>query len=222
MRETLLFDVNETLLDLTPMRAHFERMFGEGVLMAEWFGLLLRQSLVATITRSYRPFDELGRDALRMVAKKQGAVASRKAIRETVDEMLRLPPHSDVVAALSELRDAGVRMATLTNSSMQMQAQQLENAGLSGFFERQFSVEAVKLFKPAPQTYQYAAAQLGVPIGNVRLVAAHDWDVTGAIRAGAKGAFVARKGMVLGEAGEAPDVTGADLPAVVGLLLGRD
>lgn len=221
MPETLLFDVNETLLDLRALRPHFAQLFGDGRVMAEWFGLMLRHSLVATVTHSYRPFDELGRDALAMVAKKYEVERETTAIEAVFGQMQRLPPHPDVIPALTQFQDAGFRMATLTNSSPPVLSAQLENAGLTDFFERQFSVEAVGLFKPAPEPYRYAAQQLGEPVGNVRLIAAHDWDVTGAIRAGAKGAFVARKGMVLGETGETPDIIGPDLLAIAGSILKR-
>lgn len=221
MPETLLFDVNETLLDLRALRPHFERLFDDGQVMAEWFGLMLRHSLVATVTRRYRPFDALGKDALAMTAKKHGLDLEAAAIEDVVGEMARLPPHPDVIPALTRLREAGFRMATLTNSAPPVLFAQLEHAGLTDFFERQFSVEAVGLFKPAPEPYRYAAQQLGEPIENVRLIAAHDWDVTGAIRAGAKGAFVARKGMVLGRVGEIPDLIGPDLLAITNSLSGR-
>lgn len=221
MPETLLFDVNETLLDMQALRPHFERLFGDRRVMAEWFELMLRHSMVATVTRSYRPFDELGRDALAMVGKKYELELDSTAIEGVIGEMSRLPPHSDVIPALTQLRDAGFRMATLTNSAPPVLSAQLNYAGLADFFERQFSVEAVGLFKPAPETYRYAAEQLGEPVGNVRLLAAHDWDVTGAIRAGAKGAFVARKGMVLGETGEIPDISGPNLLTVASLVSGR-
>jgi len=167
--DILVFDVNETLLDLRALRPHFKRIFGDGRVMGEWFGLMLRLSLVATVTRTYRPFDMLGKDALAI---------------------------TPVLAA------------------------QLNHAGLTGFFEEQISVEAVHLFKPAPETYRYAASQLGVAIGDILLVAAHDWDVTGAIRAGARGAFVARKGMFLGQSAEIPDIIGSDLLSIADQLLG--
>lgn len=92
-------------------------------------------------------------------------------------------------------------------------------AGLTDFFERQFSVESVQLFKPAPEAYQYVADQLEAVIGHTRLIAAHDWEVTGAIRAGAQAAFVARPGMILGGTAEKPDIIGPDLLAVAEQLL---
>ena len=182
--------------------------------MGEWFGLMLRLSLVATVTRTYRPFDVLGKDALVITAGKYGLALEKEALDIILGDMQRLPPHSDVIPALTRFRKAGYRMATLTNSAPPVLAAQLNHAGLADFFEHQISVDAVGLFKPAPETYRHAAGQLGVAIGDIRLVAAHDWDVTGAIRAGARAAFVARKGMVLGQTAEIPDIVGPDLLAI--------
>jgi 2-haloacid dehalogenase len=133
-------------------------------------------------------------------------------------DMVRLPPHTDVIPALTRLQDAGFRMATLTNNAPAVVAAQLTHAGLTDFFERQFSVEAVQLFKPAPETYRYAAGQLGAAISDIRLIAAHDWDVTGAIRAGARAAFVARGGMLLGQTAEIPEIIGPDLLSIADQL----
>jgi 2-haloacid dehalogenase len=56
----------------------------------------------------------------------------------------------------------------------------------------------------------------------VRLVAAHAWDVSGALAAGARAAFVARPGMVLSPLGAAPDIVGSDLAEVAQLIVDRD
>jgi 2-haloacid dehalogenase len=81
------------------------------------------------------------------------------------------------------------------------------------------SAEEVRLFKPAPEVYLLAARRLGVEQGQVRLLAAHDWDVTGALRAGCAAAFVARPGQVMNPFGPQPDVRGADLGEVVERVL---
>ncbi len=215
----LVFDVNATLLDLSPLGPHFEKWFGSPQVMSEWFGQMLRHSLVATITRTYQPFDVLGKDALRMTAVRKGVELSPADVDTITAQMRALPPHPEVPAALARLKDAGVRMATLTNSPPPALAAQLEFAKLTDFFERQLTVDSVKLFKPAPEPYHHAAQEFGVPISDIRLVAAHNWDVTGAIRAGAKAAFVARPGMVLGETDETPDIIGPDLGSVADQLL---
>jgi len=133
--------------------------------------------------------------------------------------MRELPPHPEVAKSLEKLREAGLRMATLTNSTREVAEAQMENSGLRGYFEQILSADAVKRLKPAPEPYMMAAEGLGVEIGQVRLVAAHSWDVAGALRAGCAAAFVARPGMVLDPLVERPDVVGVDLREVADRIL---
>jgi len=124
--------------------------------------------------------------------------------------MLTLPAHPDVRDGLQTMRDAGLRLVTLTNSAPAAVQQQLTNAGLIAFFERSFSVDTVRRFKPAAEAYQLVADSLGISIDRLRLVAAHAWDIVGALRAGCAAAFVARPGKVLYPLGPKPDITGPD------------
>jgi 2-haloacid dehalogenase len=102
---------------------------------------------------------------------------------------------------------------------MQTAEAQLTFAGLREHFEQVISADEVRCFKPAPEVYQLAASRLGVETGQVRLVSAHDWDVTGALRAGCTAAFVARPGQVMNPFGPQPDVKGANLGEVVDQIL---
>ena len=94
-----------------------------------------------------------------------------------------------------------------------MQAQ-IKNAGLAHFFERSFSVDAVRRFKPAAEPYRFVAKELGVDTNGLRLVAAHGWDAVGAMRAGCAAAFVARAGKALYPLAPAPDIVARDLRAI--------
>ena len=71
---------------------------------------------------------------------------------ELANKMRHLPPHADVAPALAMLSDAGFRLVTLTNSPPSAGMSPLDNAGLGDRFERQFSVDCVERFKPAPET----------------------------------------------------------------------
>jgi 2-haloacid dehalogenase len=219
MTRVLAFDVNETLLDVRALAPHFRKVLGTDDLLAPWFGRLLRGSLVATITKTYQRFDELGVQALRATALEASVEIDESTARRIVDEMRRLPAHPDAPDALARLAAAGFRLVTLTNSAPDVVVDQMRNARLDGYFETLISVDAVSLFKPHPATYRYAADQLGIDIGQLRLVAAHDWDVTGAIRAGAKAAFVARHGSVLTASSETPDIVETDLGLVADRII---
>ncbi len=137
-------------------------------------------------------------------------------------ELRRLPAHPEVPGALERLHRAGLRLAALTNSTEEVARAQLEHAGIIGWFEQVLPADMVRRLKPAPEPYLLAAQRLGVPIGEVRLIAAHAWDVAGAARAGCATAFVARPGKVLDPLVEAPDVIGADLSEVADRIIAAD
>ncbi|MCI0393888.1 MAG: haloacid dehalogenase type II [Chloroflexi bacterium] len=219
MAHTIVFDVNETLLDLKALQPRFEQVFGDTVVLSQWFAQLLQTSLVLTITNRYHDFAAVGAAALVMVAARRGVTLAPEAKQHILQGMRTLPPHDDVVPALKRLREAGFRLATLTNSPPQVVEAQLNHAGLTDFFEQRLSMDAVRRFKPAPEAYSAAAAALGIHVEAMRLVAAHNWDVTGALHAGCKAAFVARPGMVLGELDLQPDIVGDDMQAVVEQIL---
>ncbi|MFQ5571397.1 MAG: haloacid dehalogenase type II [Rhodothermales bacterium] len=219
MPRIIVFDVNETLLDLAALDPHFEQVFGDGAARKEWFARMLRSAFVATITGTYRDFGTIGRVALEVTAQRRGVALSEEARAQILGGMRMLPPHPEVPASLERLKAAGLRLAALTNSTGEVADAQLTHAGLHPFFEQVLSVDAVRRLKPAREVYLMAAERLGVSPQHLRLVAAHDWDITGAMRAGCAGAFVARPGMVLDPLAERPDIVGPDLRVVAERIL---
>ena len=222
MARVIVFDVNETLLDLGALDSEFERIFGDADARRAWFQQMLLSAFVSTITGVYADFGTIGMAALDMLAARRGISLGdndRQAVREG---MRKLPPHPDVRDALVRLRDSGLRLATLTNSTAEVGEAQITNAGLRDLFEQTLSADAVRRLKPAPEPYHMAAAAMEVPIGEVRLVAAHAWDVAGALRAGCAAAFVGRPGQVLDPLVERPDIAGADLREVADHILAAE
>ncbi|MBI3494293.1 MAG: haloacid dehalogenase type II [Acidobacteria bacterium] len=222
MPRIIVFDVNETLLDVSALEPHFVRMFGDARVLREWFSTLLLYSEVATLAGPYADFPAIGRAALDMTAMSRGVRLSDEDRGRILDGMLTLPAHPEAPAGLQRLRDAGLRLVALTNSSPTVVDAQLRNAGLATFFERAFSVESVRRFKPAPEPYRFVAKELGVETGGLRMVAAHAWDIVGAMRAGCAGAFVARPGKVLYPLAPPPDIVGPDLRAVADQIVAAE
>jgi 2-haloacid dehalogenase len=219
MPRVQVFDVNETLLDLAAMDPHFERIFGDAAVRRSWFAQMIQSALVATVTGAYSPFGALAMAALEMTAEQAGVALGDDDRQAVATQMRRLPAHPEVAGALERLRDAGLRLASLTNSTEEVARAQLEHAGLVDRFELVLSADTVGRLKPAPEPYRMAAERLGVAVGEVRLVAAHAWDVAGAARAGCATAFVARPGKVLDPLVERPEVVGADLAEVADAIL---
>jgi 2-haloacid dehalogenase len=222
MPRVLVFDVNETLLDLAALDPVFEEVFGEASVRREWFGQVLQSAFLTIITGEYANFGEIGASALQMTARRHRANVSDEDRQRILGGMRELPPHPEVQEALERLRDAGFRLATLTNNTQEVVDAQLENAGLSDLFEQRLTADAVQRLKPAPEPYRMAAERLDVKPEDIRLVAAHAWDVTGALGAGCAAAFVARPGMVLDAVGKHPDVVGGDLSEVADQIIATD
>jgi 2-haloacid dehalogenase len=212
VKRVCVFDVNETLLDLAALDPLFERVFGDASVRRLWFNQMLQSAFVATMTDAYVTFGESAAAALRMTEERQGAEVSEDDRQEILSGLRNLPPHPEVPESLDRLLEAGFRLATLTNSTQEVAEAQIENAGLTDRFEQILSADTAKRLKPAPAPYRMAARALEIPERGMRLIAAHAWDVAGALRAGCAAAFVARQ--PFDPLVERPDVVGADLAEV--------
>jgi 2-haloacid dehalogenase len=222
MKKLIVFDVNETLLDMSALDQEFERVFGNPSIRGDWFAQVLQNSLVATITGKYDDFGKIAGAALDMTAQRQH-IELQEADRSAILGRIRdLPAHPDVGTGLDRLKQAGFRLFTLTNSPPQVVEAQLKNSELFEYFERSLSVDAVRRFKPDAEVYKMTAKELGVPVDQVRLVAAHDWDVAGALLAGCAAAFIARPGKILNPLMPEPDITGNDLIEVAEKIISAD
>lgn len=191
----LVFDVNETLIDIDSITPVFERIFGDPGATRAWFGQLVTYSMTVTASGHYVDFFTLGQGVLRMFATIRQVDISDDDEDALKHAMLTMPAHSDVADGLTALRDKGFRLVTLTNSPPSPFAPTpIEHAGLGHLFERQFSVDACRAFKPAPAPYLYTCEQLGVAPADCMMVAAHVWDTIGAQSAGFSGALITRPG----------------------------
>ena len=218
----LVFDVNETLLDLEALAPHFARMFGERGSLREWFAQVILYSEAITLSDNYVPFGELGGAVLRMLARTRGVPIHDTDLNELKEAVATMPPHPEVRGALSRLREAGFRLYTLTNNPKATCARQLEQAGISGFFERQFSVDDTgRRYKPAREVYRDVEVFFDLPPADFCLIACHTWDILGAAAAGWKTAFIARPGNAPLAVGAQPLLQGADLNVVAQELIQR-
>jgi 2-haloacid dehalogenase len=217
----IVFDVNETLLDLRTMEPIFERIFRDKSAMRLWFANLVLYSVVLTMVDSYVPFTDIGSAVLKMMADTQGIIIKEADKAELTDKFSTMPPYPDVRAALSKLRGAGFRLFTFTNNIIEVQARQMKHGGIADLFERFFSVDSVKRNKPAPQAYAYIQKELGVGPSQLCLIACHTWDTLGAVAAGWEAALVKRDGNDVLAVGPQPHIVGNNLNDVADQLIAR-
>lgn len=218
--KVIFFDVNETLLDLAPLKKSIADVLGDRQeLIKLWFTTMLQYSLVATVGDHYRNFDEIGAATLQMVAQYQGVSLSEEKAKEVLKPMTSLPAHDDVPEALSRLKEGGFTLATLTNSSSKAVEAQMTNSGLKQYFDTLLSVEEVGLYKPHSRVYGWAVGKMGVKSEESMMVAAHGWDMAGAIWAGWQTAFISRPGQQLYPLAGKPKMVAPTLTQVADKLL---
>lgn len=222
MPHVIVFDLMGTLLDLRTMDSHFERFFGDAAVRKEWESQTLQLALAAILTNAYEDFGVLADTGLEIIARRYRVSMLGEEKNLILGTLQKLRPFPDVAQSLQRLRDAGLKLAVLTNATTKTAEAQLAFAGLRDHFVDVISADEIHCFKPAPEVYQLAARRLGLEPGQIRLVASHDWDVTGALRAGCAATFVARPGQVMNPFGPQPDVRGADLAEVAEKILAAE
>ena len=221
-RPVIVFDVNETLLDLDSMNPIFERIFNDPAAMRLWFADLILYSEALTIAGVYVPFTDIGAAVLRMLAVTGGVMISDADGAELTDRFASMPPHPEVPGALRRLREHGFRLFTLTDNTLEISGRQLARGAIIGEFERRFSVdETVRRHKPAPEAYHSVASALGVEPGGICLIASHVWDTIGAGAAGWQAGLILREGNAPLGVGPQPDYIGKDLDAIADQLIER-
>ena len=193
-KPVILFDVNETLLDMTPLKSKINFLLDDKQGFRIWFGMLLHYSLVDNCTNQYHDFTTIAKATLQMAGKSLNKELSEEEIKATLAVIKQLKTYPDVEEGLDLLKQNGFRLATLTNTPESTLIEQLTNSKLVHYFERTLSIDTIKKYKPAPETYHWAAKQLNVKAENMVMVAAHGWDLTGAMLAGLETGFVAREG----------------------------
>ena len=189
---TVLFDINETVLDLAPLKQQFSNIFAHSLAAGLWFSRLLHQSTVCNITHVNSDFSQLAELFLDGLIAGMGMAVTKSQRMSLLSTFSQLKCHQDVVPALAYLKHQGITSVAFSNSSNQLLQRQLVHAGLLDKFDSVLSVQASGKFKPDPQAYCFAATELNKNIEQMCLVATHDWDCHGALSAGMQAGYVAR------------------------------
>lgn len=218
MPSVAVFDINETTLDLAPVRSAVNAVLDRSDGFGSWFGRLLQTSMAITATGQFEDFTVLARAALDSVAQSDQRPLPKDAWEQVGAAFGALQPHADVLAGLEALSAQGWRLIALTNSAQASVDAQLTNAGLHERFERVLSVDSVRAFKPASGPYRFALQEAGVSAEEAVMVAAHDWDLAGAKATGMVTAFVARPGMPFASVYPAADHRADDFVALAASL----
>ncbi|HEU5033888.1 MAG TPA: haloacid dehalogenase type II [Mycobacteriales bacterium] len=202
----LVFDVNGTLSDLSPLADRLAAVGAPPQLLSTWFAATLRDGIGLAAAGAFAPFDEVAAAVLTMLLTEFVDGDPARAAAEVLAEFSNVPLHADVPPALRSVHANGLRLATLTNGSRANAERLLERGGVADLMEQVLSVDAVRRWKPARDSYDYAVEACAAEPSALMLVAAHPWDIDGASRAGWSTCWVNRERLTYPAHLTAPDL----------------
>jgi 2-haloacid dehalogenase len=215
----VVFDVNETLSDMSPLASRFRDVGAPELTERVWFASLLRDAFALTAAGGNARFATLASAGLRSIF--TGLSLTRDldaAVEHVMSGFTALDVHRDVPDGVRALKESGRRLVTLSNGSAGVAHRLLTGAGIREEFEQLLSVEDAGVWKPALGSYAYAARTCGVDPVEMMLVAVHPWDIDGAARAGMETAWINRDGLPYPEYFTAPTHTITALTELPGRL----
>lgn len=191
----LVFDVNETLSDMTAMADRFEDVGAPGLLAKSWFAGLLRDGFALTATGDSAPFADIGTHLLRVgLGEHELTDDLDGAVEHIMNGFGALAVHPDVPEGIRALDGLGIRLVTLSNGAAGIAHRLLTEAGVRDRVEHVLSVEDAGIWKPAAAAYRFALDRCGVVAAEAMMVAVHPWDIHGAAQAGLGTAWINREG----------------------------
>lgn len=226
MQPVLAFDVYGTLIDTQGVTVELERRLKDTSQALEfakrWREKQLEYSFRRGLMGAYVPFSDCTREALVFTNRALQAGLSDNDHNHLMAVYTELPAFPDVVPALDQLRDAGIRCVAFSNGTSDAVNQLLSRAGVQHHMDAVVSVDDIKRFKPDPAVYAYLRSQLEARPENTWLISSNAFDVIGATQAGLRSVWVRRQSDAPFDPwGGEPDMTVSDLTAFSERLLSK-
>ncbi|KQU07478.1 haloacid dehalogenase [Rhodococcus sp. Leaf7] len=218
--KVVVFDVNETLSDTSPMRRRFTDVGAPGPMFDTWFAGLLRDGFALAVAGAARPFADVGSGLLEVLL---SGTAVNRTVVDAVDHIMtgltELDVHADVVDGVTALAQSGIRLVTLSNGSTDVARTLLGKAGVADKFDAILSVDDAGRWKPHLDAYRYALGECNVAPEEAMLVAVHPWDINGARTAGMATAWIGRNGGPYPSHFPDPDLTAPSITSLAQMLI---
>jgi 2-haloacid dehalogenase len=202
MLSALVFDAYGTLFDVHSVQARCESLWpGKGAQLSQtWRAKQLEYTWQRSLMRRYAPFSQVTAEALLYACEFLGLKIDKEQEKTLLGEYRRLALYPEVPKALQKLE---CRRAILSNGSPDMLQPLIAHSGLR--FDAVLSVDALKIYKPAPEVYQLAVDALQVPKESIGFVSSNGWDALGAKSFGFRVYWINRAGAPVDRLGFQPD-----------------
>lgn len=227
MYKLIAFDAYGTLFDVYSMGGLAEELFpGNGQAFAlMWRDRQIEYTRLTTMSdpnpsgsKHYLPFWELTVRSLHYVCKRMNLNLTQDNEKRLMDQYAKLTGFEDSLTVLKTVKSQGMSTAILSNGSREMLATVVKSNGLMPYLDQVITVEDIRLFKTAPQSYELLLKAFPVKKEEVLFVSSNAWDALGAKWFGLDVFWVNRLGHPFEEIGEKPNYEGNSLSKVLEVI----
>ena len=223
--KAVVFDAYGTLFDVYSIQVLAEEFYpGKGANIAvKWrdkqieYTRLVTQSDPhnASGSQYFRPFWELTRLSLEYTLDRLKLERESGQVEKLMQQYAHLTPFTENLAVLQKIKAMGLTTAILSNGSMDMLNSAVTSAGMGDVLDHIISVDQIRLFKTAPESYGLVQQTIPVNKNEVLFVSSNAWDALGATWFGFTTHWVNRQGLPFEALSPQPHFTGSDLNSVL-------
>lgn len=208
------------IFDPRPVFALAEQLFpGRGAELSNaWRTRQFEYQWLRALSGRYADFWQATEDALVFSGEMLKLDLTLDKRKQLMDAYLGLKAWPDVQPALQSLKEAGIRLAFLSNATTKILDAGIENSGLEGVFEHVLSTDKIKTYKPDPRAYQMAIDAFNLNREEILFVPFAGWDAAGAKSFGYTTFWVNRLNLPAEKLGVTPDAVGKNLTDLVGFV----
>lgn len=217
--KTVFFDMNETLLNLGLLKEQFDMHFDDAYVLKYWFSKLLHSSTVMGVMEVYQNFGILTEVELENVFFENNKTLTEAIKGKILGAFKKLPAYNDVLPTLTLLKEHNIRIIAISNSSLAMMDEQLENAKIKHFFDAYYSVDMVQKYKPFSNVYLSVIEKEKINISETIMIATHDWDLFGAKKVGLTTGYIERKRKIFNPCYATPDFKATNLTELISQII---
>ncbi len=190
--KALVFDAYGTLFDVNSAANKCKEKIGEDweKFANFWRTTQLEYTWLRSLMGRHRDFWKITEDSLEKSMQVFGVDKNMK--NELLNLYKVLSPYPEVKNVLETLKDQNFKLAILSNGTPSLLNELVSSNDLNNLFDDLFSVEEVKVFKPASKVYEIPTKKYNIKASQITFLSANTWDVSGAGNFGYNSVWVNR------------------------------
>ena len=183
-----IFDVNQTIFNLSEIKKRFKEKKINPLLVDQWFINTLKEGFASSTPKNFLSFSKIAKEELKklIIYKKKNP----QILKFLFNGFQNLKANHDIKDSFKILQKNNIEIATLTNGPKKNSINLLKKNKLIELVNYQFSIEDIKIWKPNPEPYLFVSNKLKYNPNEIIMVAAHGWDINGAKKVGMKTGYI--------------------------------